>query len=152
MGQTPGLSVSRPIRKPEGAGAKIRGSTRAGGGEAPGQGANPAQDGGGSGSGGAQEAVRSPDPGGAPGTPPDSHIPYLSFLYVLLRLRHPQPREDSLSLWRRPQVPPASSPRRGALVSGALRSGPVALEGRSLAFFLALSALSRRPPLAAFGG
>ena len=52
MGQTPGLCVVGPIRRPEGAGTKIRGSTRAGGGEAPGQGANPAQDGGGGGSGG----------------------------------------------------------------------------------------------------
>lgn len=53
MGQPPGRSLVGPIRRPEGAGAKIRGSTRAGGGEARGQGANPAQDGGGSGSGGA---------------------------------------------------------------------------------------------------
>lgn len=53
MGLPSGRSRPRPIRRPEGAGAKIRGSTRAGGGEARGQGANPAQDGGGSGSGGA---------------------------------------------------------------------------------------------------
>lgn len=53
MGQPPGRSVARPMKRPEGAGAKIRGSMRAAGGEARGQGANPTQDGGGSGSGSA---------------------------------------------------------------------------------------------------
>lgn len=77
MGQLPDCSLTRPIPKPEGAGAKIRGSTHAGGREAWGQGANPAQDGGGTGSGGAEEAVRIAEPGSILGRPQIPQAPCL---------------------------------------------------------------------------